>query len=90
MTATAAEACLPGFTCAAIDRALRTSRRLAWRLRRLGHTPDGERDVDHFLMARLLVSDLADEIEVVREENRAMRAAYYTMRERLRAAGLDP
>jgi len=77
----------PGYTCAAIDRALRTSRRLAWRLRRIGHVPDGQRAVDHYLVTKLLLSDLAAELEVVREENREMRAAWYAMREQLRATG---
>ena len=79
----------PGYTCPAIDRALHTARRALWRVRRIGNCPDDERDVDHLLMARLLLSNLLADLEVVREENRLMRASYYAMREQLRAAGLN-
>lgn len=72
----------PGHTCPAIDRAQSAVRKLAWRCRRPQHE------------SSVTIDDLLDgglsALETIREENRQMRAAYWQMRKRLEAAGLDP
>jgi len=61
----------PGATCPRIDRVQRALRRLAWRVKNRPGAPD---------TAALLQKALAD-LELVREENSHMRAAYYAMKE---------
>jgi hypothetical protein len=62
----------PGHTCPRIDRTQQVLRRLAWRVRNKPECPEDE-------VAALLAEGLAL-LEQVREENRTMRAAYYTSR----------
>ena len=59
----------PGFTCPQIDKAQRVMRRLAWRVKNRPEAPEDE-------VSRLLSEGLAY-LEVVREENKQMRAAYH-------------
>jgi hypothetical protein len=70
----------PGATCPRIDRVQRALRRLAWRVR----NRPGAQDVDE-----LLRQALAD-LELVREENRQMRAAYYAMKAKLKERAGSP
>jgi hypothetical protein len=64
----------PGQTCPKIDAAQRTMRRLAWRARNPDRAGDAPR----------LLSEGPALLEVVREENAQMRAAYYAMRSQLK------
>lgn len=70
----------PGHTCPAIDKAQSALRRLAWRCANPEHrgvTP-----------AEVMAEGHAA-LEQVREENRQMRAAYWSMHKRLTAAGFS-
>lgn len=64
----------PGFTCPQIDKAQRIMRRLAWRIKHRPEAPEDE-------VARLLEEGLVY-LELVRAENKQMRAAYHDMRKK--------
>jgi hypothetical protein len=69
----------PGHTCPAIDKTQMLLRRIKW-----WHVHRSEEKTQ----IRHLLAEAALALETVREENRQMRAAYWSMHKRLTAAGL--
>jgi DNA-directed RNA polymerase subunit M/transcription elongation factor TFIIS len=69
----------PGHTCPQIDKAQSLLRRIRWWQQ---HRPDEQTQIRHLFVEAALA------LETVREENRQMRAAYWSMHKRLTAAGL--
>ena len=65
----------PGHTCPNIDRAQRTMRRLAWRVKNRPESPEDE--------IQTLLREGLETLERVREENKQLRAAYYDLKKKV-------